>query len=105
MDYIVTQKGFWEEEDDAVLKAIREGFIQTHYAMWKELGIKIKLPKLNHVKRIVILIYRFIYQCYTFVIVENRQNLSDNFIFLISISKPQLFYFLSVNSSSHTFYL
>ena len=47
MDYIVTQKGFWEEEDDAVLKAIREGFIQTHYAMWKELGMKIELPKLN----------------------------------------------------------
>ena len=40
MDYIVTQKGFWEEEDDSVLKAIREGFIQTHYAMWKELGRK-----------------------------------------------------------------
>ena len=77
MDYIVTQKGFWEEEDDAVLKAIREGFIQTHYAMWKELGIKIKLPKLNHIKRIVILIYRFIYQYYTFVIVEKMQNLSD----------------------------
>ena len=105
MDYIVTQKGFWEEEDDAVLKAIREGFIQTHYAMWKELGIKIKLPKLNHVKRIVILIYRFIYQCYTFVIVETRQNLSDNFILLISISKLQLSYFLSVNSRSSTFYL
>ena len=105
MDYIVTQKGFWEEEDDAVLKAIREGFIQTHYAMWKELGIKIKLPKLNQIKRIVILIYRFIYQCYTFVIVETRQNLSDNFILLISISKLQLSYCLSVNSSSSTFYL
>jgi len=45
MDYIVSQKGFWEEDDDSVLKAIREGFIQTHYAMWKELE---KWPKTAH---------------------------------------------------------
>ena len=38
MDFIVSQKGFWEDDDDAVLKAIHEGYIQTHYAMWKELG-------------------------------------------------------------------
>ena len=38
MDYIVSQKGFWEDSDESVLKAIREGYIQTHYAMWKELG-------------------------------------------------------------------
>ena len=38
MDFIVRQKGFWAEDDDSVLKAIHEGFIQTHYAMWKELG-------------------------------------------------------------------
>jgi len=42
MDYIVSQKSFWEEDDDQVLKAIHEGFIQTHYAMWKELE---KWPK------------------------------------------------------------
>ena len=39
MDFIVRQKGFWAEDDDSVLKAIHEGYIQTHYAMWKELGI------------------------------------------------------------------
>ena len=38
MDFIVRQKGFWADDDDQVLKAIHEGFIQTHYAMWKELG-------------------------------------------------------------------
>ena len=38
MDFIVRQKGFWADDDDLVLKAIHEGFIQTHYAMWKELG-------------------------------------------------------------------
>ena len=39
MDFIVRQKGFWAEDDDSVLKAIHEGYIQTHYAMWKELGM------------------------------------------------------------------
>ena len=39
MDFIVRQKGFWAEDDESVLKAIHEGFIQTHYAMWKELGM------------------------------------------------------------------
>ena len=38
MDFIVRQKGFWAEDDESVLKAIHEGYIQTHYAMWKELG-------------------------------------------------------------------
>ena len=37
MDHIVRQKGFWSEDDETVLKAIKEGFIQTHHAMWKEL--------------------------------------------------------------------
>ncbi len=38
MDFIVRQKNFWIDEDDAVLRAIHEGFVQTHQAMWKELG-------------------------------------------------------------------
>jgi len=42
MDFIVRQKGFWAEDDESVLKAIHEGFLQTHYAMWKELE---KWPK------------------------------------------------------------
>lgn len=41
MDYIVKQKGFWAENDDqSVLGAIREGFVQTHYAMWRKLGMR-----------------------------------------------------------------
>jgi hypothetical protein len=38
MDFIVRQKSFWAADDDSVLRAIHEGFIQTHQAMWKELG-------------------------------------------------------------------
>lgn len=38
MDNIVSQRSFWSEDDSDVLDAIREGFIQTHMAMWKELG-------------------------------------------------------------------
>ncbi|XP_055641670.1 uncharacterized protein LOC129778653 [Toxorhynchites rutilus septentrionalis] len=36
MDTIVSQKLFWSENDDDVLRAIREGYIQTHYSMWRE---------------------------------------------------------------------
>lgn len=36
MNTIVSQKMFWSENDDEVLKAIREGYIQTHYSMWRE---------------------------------------------------------------------
>ncbi len=45
MHYIVRQKGFWAADDDSVLRAIREGFIQTHQAMWKELGTFIDCHK------------------------------------------------------------
>lgn len=38
MDNIVSQRAFWSDDDDDVLQAIREGFFQTHMAMWKELG-------------------------------------------------------------------
>lgn len=45
MDTIVKQKLFWSENDNDVLRAIREGFIATHHAMWKDQGnycVKIK---------------------------------------------------------------
>ena len=38
MDFIVRQKSFWGSDDESVLRAIHEGFVQTHQAMWKELG-------------------------------------------------------------------
>ncbi|XP_067119373.1 uncharacterized protein Pp2C1 [Centruroides vittatus] len=42
MDYIVNQRNFWSKDDDLVLKAIKDGFLATHLAMWKEVG---KWPK------------------------------------------------------------
>ncbi|XP_037041078.1 uncharacterized protein LOC119077855 [Bradysia coprophila] len=36
INLIVNQKLFWSENDDDILKAIREGYIATHYAMWRE---------------------------------------------------------------------
>jgi protein phosphatase 1D len=39
MDAIVKQKNFWSDRDDDVLRAIKEGFIATHHAMWRVLGM------------------------------------------------------------------
>ncbi|XP_016939282.2 uncharacterized protein Pp2C1 [Drosophila suzukii] len=33
---IVKQKQFWSDKDEDVLTAIREGYIATHFAMWRE---------------------------------------------------------------------
>ena len=38
MDSIVKQKNFWSDRDEDVLRAIRDGYMNTHYAMWRELG-------------------------------------------------------------------
>lgn len=35
---IVKQKLFWSDKDEDVLRAIREGYIATHFAMWREQG-------------------------------------------------------------------
>jgi len=35
---IVKQKQFWSDKDEDVLTAIREGYIATHFAMWREQG-------------------------------------------------------------------
>lgn len=34
----MNQKLFWSNDDRDVLRAIREGYIATHYAMWREQG-------------------------------------------------------------------
>lgn len=39
MDNIVSNPYFWSENDEDVLKAIKEGFLTTHQAMFKVLGI------------------------------------------------------------------
>lgn len=36
MELIVRQKSFWSDNDDDVLRAIKDGYIATHYAMWQE---------------------------------------------------------------------
>lgn len=36
LDAIVQQKSFWSDNDEDVLHAIHEGYINTHQAMWKE---------------------------------------------------------------------
>lgn len=38
MNNIVCQKSFWSDDDNQVLKAIRDGFLATHHAMWREVG-------------------------------------------------------------------
>lgn len=38
MDNIVSLRAFWSDDDEDVLAAIKEGFLQTHLAMWKVLG-------------------------------------------------------------------
>lgn len=37
MDNIVKHQNFWSENDDLVLKAIREGFLKTQNDMWADL--------------------------------------------------------------------
>ncbi|XP_043289773.1 flocculation protein FLO11 [Venturia canescens] len=37
MDIIVKQRNFWSDKDEDVLRAIKDGYINTHYAMWREL--------------------------------------------------------------------
>lgn len=39
MKAIVSQSGFWSDDDKDVLRAIKDGFIATHYAMWRNLGM------------------------------------------------------------------
>ncbi|XP_036339386.1 uncharacterized protein LOC118748806 [Rhagoletis pomonella] len=36
MMQIINQKAFWSDSDHDVLRAIREGYIATHYAMWRD---------------------------------------------------------------------
>lgn len=38
INLIVNQKAFWSDNDQEVLRAIREGYLATHYAMWREQG-------------------------------------------------------------------
>lgn len=35
---IINQRLFWSDNDHDILRAIREGYIATHYAMWRQQG-------------------------------------------------------------------
>lgn len=39
INLIVNQKLFWSDDDQDVLRAIREGYIATHLSMWREQGL------------------------------------------------------------------
>ena len=39
LDEITSLKGFWSEDDNEVLKAIKDGFVATHHKMWKIVGM------------------------------------------------------------------
>jgi Serine/threonine protein phosphatase len=61
MDYIVNQKGFWSDKDEDILRAIRDGFLQTHLSMWGQLGewaVRCRLQYLGYVR----------HQCLTFIL-------------------------------------
>lgn len=38
LNAIVKQSGFWSNDDERVLRAIKRGFLTTHLGMWKEVG-------------------------------------------------------------------
>ncbi|KAF7286640.1 hypothetical protein GWI33_004673 [Rhynchophorus ferrugineus] len=44
METIIKHKNFWSDNDDDVLRAIKDGYIATHYAMWREQS---KWPRTN----------------------------------------------------------
>ncbi|CAG9770357.1 unnamed protein product [Ceutorhynchus assimilis] len=44
MEIIIKHKNFWSDDDQDVLRAIRDGFIATHYAMWRD---QPKWPRTN----------------------------------------------------------
>ncbi|KAJ8930564.1 hypothetical protein NQ314_016626 [Rhamnusium bicolor] len=39
METIIKHKNFWSDNDEDVLRAIKDGYIATHDAMWREQGI------------------------------------------------------------------
>lgn len=38
LDNIIKDDAFWSKNDDDVLRAIRNGYVNTHIEMWKKLG-------------------------------------------------------------------
>lgn len=53
MDNIVSNPYFWSENDEDVLKAIKEGFLTTHQAMFKVLGKMCAINTIPCIREIV----------------------------------------------------
>lgn len=47
METIIKHKNFWSEYDEDVLRAIKDGYIATHYAMWKEQGTHLETKSVS----------------------------------------------------------
>jgi len=48
MRNIVTQQGFWSDDDEDICGAIKDGFLATHYAMWTNLGMYLLNGRLSY---------------------------------------------------------
>ncbi|XP_049941445.1 uncharacterized protein LOC126418635 [Schistocerca serialis cubense] len=44
LNYIIAQEDFWSDEDSRIKRAIRKGFLDTHEAMWRDVGNWRKTP-------------------------------------------------------------
>lgn len=44
LNYIIAQEDFWSDEDARIKRAIRKGFLDTHEAMWRDVGNWRKTP-------------------------------------------------------------
>lgn len=47
LDTIIKDDAFWSKNDDDVLRAIRNGYVNTHIEMWKNLGMFTNILYLN----------------------------------------------------------
>lgn len=69
LDSIVNQRNFWSNDDDEILRAIREGYLATHYAMWKDIG-KI----LNLLIEVMFLAYYVTHNNYSVILILTNLN-------------------------------
>lgn len=79
MNVIVKQKNFWSDRDEDVLRAIKDGYVNTHYAMWRELGKNLIFLSISLFLLFYLFLVKFKYILNVFI-----QKLSIFSIFLIT---------------------
>lgn len=79
MNVIVKQKNFWSDRDEDVLRAIKDGYVNTHYAMWRELGKNLIFLSISLFLLFYLFLIKFRYILNVFI-----QKLSIFSIFLIT---------------------